>query len=285
MMRWQLKQIPEDSQFQQLAEALTTSSPPPAAVVAMLLQRGITSYEEAEAFFSPHIKFLHDPFLMRGMDQAVARLVIAHQKKEKIVLLGDYDVDGTTAVSLAKLCLDSYGFDCSYYIPDRYTEGYGVSMKGIDTAHKRGARLMISMDCGIKAIDKVAYAREKGIDFIICDHHTPGPELPNALAILDPKQPLCTYPFKELTGCGIILKLLQALHRELFAYLKEAPPEDPIASYADLVALSIASDIVPIKGENRILAYEGIKKIEKQSSIGNKSIDGPSPTNSNVERF
>ena len=272
MMRWQLKQIPENSQLQQLAEALTTSAPPPAALINMLFQRGITTYEEAEAFFSPHIKRLHDPFLMRGMDQAVARLVIAHQQKEKIVLLGDYDVDGTTAVSLAKLCLDSYGFDCSYYIPDRYTEGYGVSYKGIDVAYNRGATLMISMDCGIKAIEKVAYAREKGIEFIICDHHMPGEELPDALAILDPKQPLCEYPFKELTGCGIILKVLQALHKELFAYLKQVPPKDPLSSYSDLVALSIASDIVPIKGENRILANEGIKKLRNNPLKGVKAL-------------
>ena len=271
-MRWQLKQIPENPSIKKLEDSLATRTPIPPALPNILFQRGIETYEAAKEFFSPKVDFLHDPFLMRGMDQAVARLVIAHQQKEKIVLLGDYDVDGTTAVSLSLLCLRSYGYDVSYYIPDRYKEGYGVSFEGIDFASNNNARLMVSMDCGIKALDKVAYAKDKGIEFIICDHHTPGDELPDALAILDPKQINCDYPFKELTGCGITLKLMQGLHRELFAYLGQTAPIDPLVAYADLVAMSIASDIVPIVGENRILTHLGLKKIREKPLSGVKAL-------------
>ncbi len=271
-MRWQLKQIPENPRLKDLEKSLATSIPIPPALPNILFQRGIETYEGAKEFFSPKTEFLHDPFLMRGMDQAVARLVIAHQQKEKIVLLGDYDVDGTTAVSLSLLCLRSYGYDVSYYIPDRYKEGYGVSFEGIDFASENNARLMISMDCGIKALDKVAYAKSKGIEFIICDHHTPGDKLPDAFAILDPKQVNCDYPFKELTGCGIILKLMLGIHRELFSYLGQSPPVDPLTAYADLVAMSIASDIVPIVGENRILTHLGLKKIRENPSFGIKAL-------------
>ena len=268
LMRWQIKQLPNNEQTAQLAEDLKTSTPAPPALVNILCQRGITRREEAQKFFSPDPVDLHDPFLMRGMDQAVARLVSAFLAKEKVLLLGDYDVDGTTAVALSVLCLSSYGLDVDYYIPDRYKEGYGISVQGVDYANQIGAKLMVCMDCGIKAYDQIAYANEMGIEVIVCDHHTPGDQLPPALAILDPKQVHCSYPFKELTGCGITFKLMQALHQELFPHLGQAPPDSPLAVYIDLVAMSIASDIVPIVGENRILADMGLKKLREKPLPG-----------------
>ena len=267
-MRWQIKQIPEKEHTKQLADDLKTATPAPPALVNILYQRGITCLAEAMQFFSPNPDHLHDPFLMRGMDQAVARLVSAYLGKEKVLLLGDYDVDGTTAVALSVLCLRSYGFDVDYYIPDRYKEGYGISRQGIDYACQIGAKLMVSMDCGIKAHEQIAYANKEGIEVIVCDHHRPGHQLPPALAILDPKQALCTYPFTELTGCGLTLKLMQGLHQELFPRIGKVAPASPLELYVDLVAMSIASDIVPIIGENRILADMGLKKLREKPLPG-----------------
>ncbi|MEM6629172.1 MAG: single-stranded-DNA-specific exonuclease RecJ [Bacteroidota bacterium] len=271
-MRWQIKQIPENIHTEQLAEDLKTSTPAPPALINILYQRGLRNLEGVKQFFTPDTEGLHDPFLIYGMDRAVARLVSAYLNQEKVLLLGDYDVDGTTSVALSVHCLRSYGFNISYYIPDRYKEGYGISHLGVDYGAQIGATLMISMDCGIKAIEQVAYANQKGMEVIICDHHTPGSQLPTALAILDPKQASCTYPFKELTGCGITFKLLQALHQELFPRLKQQAPASPLSQYVDLVAMSIASDIVPIVGENRILAHLGLKKLRDNPLPGIKAL-------------
>ena len=221
----------------------------------MLWQRGIFGFEEARHFFRPQLADLHDPFLMQDMDRATDRLTRAVEAGEKILVYGDYDVDGTTAVAMVYDFIRRFHTAVLYYNPDRYTEGYGVSQKGIDYAVAEGVTLIISLDCGIKAADKVAYAAGKGIDFIICDHHEPGDELPAAVAVLDPKRKDCPYPYKELTGNGVGFKLLSAYclrHNISFRVLEE---------YLDLVMVSIASDIVPITGENRILAYYGLQKL------------------------
>lgn len=221
----------------------------------MLWQRGISTFEEARHFFRPQLSDLHDPFLMEDMDRAVDRLTRAVETGEKILVYGDYDVDGTTAVAMVYDFIRRFHADVLYYNPDRYTEGYGVSQKGIDYAVGEGVTLIISLDCGIKAADKVAYAAGKGIDFIICDHHEPGDGLPAAVAVLDPKRKDCPYPYKELTGNGVGFKLLSGYclrHDISFRVLEE---------YLDLVMVSIASDIVPITGENRILAYYGLQKL------------------------
>ena len=211
---------------------------------------------------------------MKDMDLAVDRLVKAFESGEKIWIYGDYDVDGTTAVTLFSLFLKIWGFQFDFYIPDRYTEGYGISYKGITEGLSQGATLMVSLDCGIKAIEKVKFANLKGMDVIICDHHKPGTSLPEAHAVLDPKREDCHYPFKELTGCGIGLKLAIALNQRLQESGFSGPPEgyDPFQEYADLAALSIASDIVPIVGENRMIAHFGIKKLKSQPQSGIKSI-------------
>lgn len=252
---------------QSLREALSLKQPFPEALAAVLVRRGIDTFEKAKIYFSPDLNDLPDPYLMSGMEKAVERIISAYQDQETVLLFGDYDVDGTTAVSLMSLFFDEMGLRYEYYIPDRYKEGYGVSFQGIDRAVEIGASLMISLDCGIKALDKVRYAREKGLDFIICDHHTPGPELPEAYAILDPRQPECAYPYKELSGCGVGLKLLSALRDRLEADgLAQLP--SPVAQYADLVTLSIACDIVPITGENRTLAYHGLQKLQRNPLPG-----------------
>ncbi len=232
----------------------------------LLIQRGIHTFEEARRFFRPDFANLHDPFLMADMEKAVTRLTEAIQENEKILIYGDYDVDGTTSVSLVYKFLKKFYSNVDFYIPDRYLEGYGISIQGIDYALKNDVKLIIALDCGIKAIEKVKYANEHHVDFIICDHHTPDAELPEAVAVLDPKRGDCNYPYKHLSGCGVGFKLLQA-----FAQRNNIPFSELIP-LLDLLALSIASDIVPITGENRILAYYGLKQLNTNPSIGVKSI-------------
>ena len=228
----------------------------------MLVQRGVTSFEEARSFFRPAISDLHDPYLMKDMDRAVDRILQALESEEHFMIYGDYDVDGTTSVALMysffrDLCPDQVHF----YIPDRYAEGYGISFRGIDVAEEWGCTLIIALDCGIRSIDKVEYATAKNIDFIICDHHLPGAELPAAVAILDPKRSDCPYPYKELCGCGIGFKLIQALKQVL-------PHSGDTDHWLDLVAMAIAADIVPITGENRILAFFGMQQINTKPRPG-----------------
>jgi single-stranded-DNA-specific exonuclease len=232
----------------------------------LLVQRGITVYNEAKEFFRPSLDMLHDPFLMKDMDLATHRINKALSTKEKILVFGDYDVDGTTAVALVYSFFKSYDANVGFYIPDRYEEGYGISFKGIDYAKEHDYSLIIALDCGIKSVDKIEYANEKGIDFIICDHHLPGDELPKALAVLDPKRKDCTYPYKELTGCGLGYKLCQAILRS------NKQEESYMESYIDLVAVSIAADIVPITGENRILAHFGLKRVNALSRAGFRAV-------------
>lgn len=231
-------------------------------LATLLVARGITTYEEARNFFRPSLSHLHDPFLMKGMEVAVERIQRALLSKEKILIYGDYDVDGTTSVALVYGFLRKYHYHIDYYIPDRYKEGYGISTQGIDYAHEHGITLIIALDCGIKSVDKVDYANGLGIDFIICDHHTPGSVVPAAVAVLDPKQIDCSYPYKELSGCGIGFKLIQA-----FAQRNNISFEE-LECYLDLVVVSIASDIVPITGENRVLAKFGLQRLNTSPCHG-----------------
>ncbi len=231
-------------------------------LASILVKRGVTSFEKAKSFFRPQIEALHNPFLMTGMGEAVSRITVAIDRKEKILIYGDYDVDGTTAVALVYSFFKEIYSGVEFYIPDRYKEGYGISTIGIDYAADNDFTLIIALDCGIKSVDKVDYANEKGIDFIICDHHLPGDILPAAIAVLDPKREDCNYPYKELSGCGIGFKLIQGFSIE--HNLLEAN----VYKYLDLVAISIASDIVPITGENRILAYFGLKKLNSNPCKG-----------------
>jgi single-stranded-DNA-specific exonuclease len=228
----------------------------------LLVLRGVHTYDEARDFFRPNIHHLHDPFLMKDMEQAIERIEQAIAKQEKILVFGDYDVDGTTAVALVYRFFSKYYTQLEYYIPDRYLEGYGISYKGIDYASENNFSLIIALDCGIKSVDHVAYAKEKGVEFIICDHHLPGEHLPDAVAVLDPKRSDCSYPYKELAGCGIGFKLIQA-----YTQKNELPFED-LEAYLDLVAVSIAADIVPINGENRTLAWFGMKRLNEQPCTG-----------------
>ncbi len=228
----------------------------------LLVQRGITTLDESKTFFRPTLDDLFDPFLMKDMDKAIERISRAIDLKENILVYGDYDVDGTSAVALVYTFLQSFHSAIDFYIPDRYSEGYGISIKGIDFAAETNVKLIIALDCGIKAVEKVAYASSKGVDFIICDHHRPGAEIPAAAAVLDPKQNDCLYPYKELSGCGIGFKLIQA-----YSQLNNLPFKN-LVQYLDLVAISIASDIVDITGENRILAYFGLKLINTRPRPG-----------------
>jgi single-stranded-DNA-specific exonuclease len=228
----------------------------------ILYLRGIKTWEQAKNFFRPELSQLHDPFSMNGMDAAIKRIEAAIEQNEKILIYGDYDVDGTTAVALVYSFFKSYYKNLEFYIPDRYLEGYGISFKGIDYAKDNDFKLIIALDCGIKSIDKIDYANEKGVDFIICDHHLPGETIPNAVAVLDPKMETSKYPFNELSGCGIGFKLIQA-----FAKRKNLP-EESLVEYLDLVAVSIAADIVPIVGENRILAYYGLQVLNNRNRKG-----------------
>ena len=228
----------------------------------LLISRGIGGFQAAKNFFRPDLEHLHDPLLMKDMKKAVDRLSYAIENSENILVYGDYDVDGTTSVALMYSYLEKLNPNVGFYIPDRYKEGYGLSFQGIDFAEDNGFELMICLDCGIKAIDQVKYAAEKGIDVIICDHHRPGTELPEAVAVLDPKRQDCDYPFKELCGCGVGFKLLQALNQSLELPLKE------LFAYLDLVAIAIGADIVPITGENRILAHYGLKVVNSRKRPG-----------------
>ena len=238
------------------------------ALCRALVLRGIETYDEAKAFFRPSLDSLHDPCLMKGMAKAVNRITEAIARGEKILIYGDYDVDGTTSVAVVFSFFRAVYPNLDYYIPNRYTEGYGISSRGIDHAAENGFSLIIALDCGIKSNDKVDYAHTKGIDFIICDHHTPGDAAPEAVAVLDPKQQDCPYPYKELSGCGIGFKLIQG-----FAQQQDIPKEK-VFQYLDMVCVSIASDIVPITGENRTLAYHGMQKLNTSPCQGLKSLLG-----------
>jgi single-stranded-DNA-specific exonuclease len=267
-MHWNIKDTPNNETITHLIDCLGID-----AVVAQLLaQRNITSFESAKAFFRPHIGQLHDPFLMQDMETAVSRLQQAIDQKETVMVYGDYDVDGTTSVSLLTHFLRSQGLNVTPYIPDRYAEGYGLSKKGIDTAKAANISFMIALDCGVKAIEQVAYANSLGIDLIICDHHTPGDVLPNALAILDPKRSDCAYPFKELCGCGVGFKLMQGLLQQ------QGKDVNDIIAYLDFVAVAIAADIVPMVGENRTLAFLGLQQLNAHPRPGLKALMRDKPT-------
>lgn len=261
-MRWTIKPKPIQEAIDHLSKALGTDD----LVAQLLIQRGITNYEEAKAFFRPELNHLHDPFLMKDMALAVERIEQAIADGENILVYGDYDVDGTTSVALmSSFLLETYP-NVATYIPDRYSEGYGISFQGIDFAADNDISLIIALDCGIKAIDQIKYAKEKGISVIVCDHHRPGETLPDADAILDPKQKDCEYPYKELCGCGVGFKLIQALGS------KQGKTIDDLISYLDLVATAIAADIVPITGENRVLAYYGLMVINENPRTGIKAL-------------
>ena len=261
-MRWTLKPKPSEETVQHLAKALNVED----FVATLLVQRGIETFEDAKRFFRPSLDDLHDPYLMKDMKKAVARIENAIENEENILVFGDYDVDGTTAVSLVSSYLKTYYPNVATYIPDRYDEGYGISFKGIDFADDNGFSLIIALDCGIKSIDHVAYAKARNIDFIICDHHRPGNSLPEAVAILDPKRDDCSYPYDELCGCGIGFKLIQALGTNRNQTI------DDLIPYLDLVSAAIAADIVPMTGENRVLAYFGLQVINSDPRPGIKAI-------------
>ena len=261
-MRWTLKPKPSEETVQHLAKALNVED----FVATLLVQRGIETFEDAKRFFRPSLDDLHDPYLMKDMKKAVARIENAIENEENILVFGDYDVDGTTAVSLVSSYLKTYYPNVATYIPERYDEGYGISFKGIDFADDNGFSLIIALDCGIKSIDHVAYAKARNIDFIICDHHRPGNSLPEAVAILDPKRDDCSYPYDELCGCGIGFKLIQALGTNRNQTI------DDLIPYLDLVSAAIAADIVPMTGENRVLAYFGLQVINSDPRPGIKAI-------------
>ena len=233
---------------------------------SMLVNRGIKSFDQAKDFFRPSLDQLHDPFLMKDMNLAVDRVLQAVQNKESVMIFGDYDVDGTSSVALLSMYLKSLGCKVVTYFPDRNLEGYGISTKAIDLADKKNQKLIIALDCGIKAHDQVAYALRKDVNFIICDHHNPDESIPKALAVLNPKRKDCKYPFKELCGCGVGFKLIQAIE------LKINNKIDGVINYLDLVAIAIAADIVPIIGENRILAHIGIQIINSNPRTGINSL-------------
>ncbi|MFA6084117.1 single-stranded-DNA-specific exonuclease RecJ [Mucilaginibacter sp.] len=260
--RWVLKDAADDSIIQELSAALNINP----VLSSLLVHRGITTFEDARYFFRPSHLHLHDPFLMQDMEKAIERIEQAIAKNEKVLIYGDYDVDGTTAVALVYSFFKKRYNNLEYYIPDRYKEGYGISTAGIDYAAANGFKLIIALDCGIKSVDKIAYANTLDVDFIICDHHLPGDELPAAVAILDPKRSDCEYPYKELSGCGIGFKLIQA-----YAEKHDLPFEE-VTEYLDLAAISIACDIVHITGENRVLAYLGLQKINENPCIGVKML-------------
>ena len=261
-MRWTLKTVPNLSLVDQLSEALSIDK----IISKLLVQRGIHTFEQAKKFFRPSLDDLHDPFLLKDMDIAVSRIEKAIANNENILIYGDYDVDGTTAVSLVSSYLKTITTKIATYIPDRYDEGYGISTQGIDFATDHNFSLIIALDCGIKALEKVNYASQKNIDFIICDHHKPGDKLPKAVAVLNAKREDCSYPFDELCGCGVGFKLIQALAS------KRGQTLEDLTQYLDLVATAIAADIVPITGENRILTYFGLQVINSNPRNGIKAI-------------
>lgn len=259
--KWIIRSKPDFEKVQHIQQELDISS----SVAEMLVSRGINNFESAKAFFRPKLDHLNDPVLMHDMSNAVKRLQKAVDRKEKVLIYGDYDVDGTTAVALCYSYFSLTFEEIDYYIPDRYEEGYGISLKSIDFAAENNFSLIVALDCGIKAVDKVAYAKEKNIDYIICDHHRPGDELPEAI-VLDPKKSSCNYPYKELSGCGIGFKMVQAFHREVGGL------DEDIWPYLDYCAISIAADIVPLTGENRILAYFGLRQINSNPRPGVKAL-------------
>lgn len=277
--KWQLKEL-----YTSETEVLHQSLKIHPVLCRLLAQRGIDSFEAAKDFFRPQLSRLHDPYLMKDMDRAVIRILQAFDKHEKILVFGDYDVDGTTAVACMYRFLQQVYSEAhiDFYIPHRYREGYGVSKRGVDLAHERGFTLIISLDCGIKSADLISYARDLGIDFIVCDHHLPDAALPPAAAILNPRQPGCSYPYKELCGCGVGFKLITALagHFNL--------PEENYYCYLDLTAIAIAADIVPITGENRTLAYYGVKQVNENPAPGIKALmelSGLSNTKVNISNL
>jgi single-stranded-DNA-specific exonuclease len=260
--RWSAKQIPNQEVVARLSKEINVSI----HIANILVQRGIDTFEKAKQYFRPSLSDLHDPFLLKDMDVAYARIKDAVTKQEKMMVYGDYDVDGTTAVSIVYSYFKTLNQNIEYYIPDRYKEGYGISKIGIDFAAENNIHLIIALDCGIRSNDLIDYANSKGVDFIICDHHLPGEKLPNAAAILNPKRFDCTYPYKELSGAGIGFKLIQGYSK------KEGFSEEKILEYIDLVAVSIASDLVEMRGENRVLAFFGLKKLNENPSIGLQSL-------------
>lgn len=263
-MRWSKSEKSDPKIVQNLAKDLGVDT----VVAQLLVQRGVTTYQEAHQFFRPSLSDLHDPYLMKDMDKAVERIEKAVTQGEKIMVFGDYDVDGTTSVALMSSYLKSFYPNIATYIPDRYDEGYGISYKGIDFADDNDISLIIALDCGIKSIDHIAYANSKNIDFIICDHHRPGAEIPKAVAVLDPKREDCDYPYDELCGCGVGFKLIQALAQN------RGETIDDLIPYLDLVATAIAADIVPMTGENRILAKFGLEVINRNPRPGIKALMG-----------
>lgn len=259
---WKIKEPADINDIKHLSAALSIDM----TIANLLVQRGIKTFAEAKSFFRPKLTDLHDPFLMKNMDKAVARIKHAIQNNEKVLIYGDYDVDGTTSVALMFSFLKSKLSNIDYYIPDRYMEGYGISRLSIEFAAENHFSLVIALDCGIKAVEKIEYAKSLGVDFIICDHHNPDEKVPQAVAVLDPKQSDCPYPFKELSGCGVGFKLIQAYCQN------QGIPEEVAFELLDLVVVSIASDIVPLIGENRVLAYFGLQKLNTNPSTGLKTI-------------
>jgi len=259
---WNLKPQGDSNEMKHLSAALNVNM----VIANLLVQRGIKTFSEAKHFFRPRLSDLHDPFLMKDMDKAVARIEQAVDHQEKVLVYGDYDVDGTTSVAMIYLFLKDYIQDIDYYIPDRYTEGYGISRQSIEYAARENFSLVIVLDCSIKAVEKVNLAKQHGLDFIICDHHNPGEIIPEAVAVLNPKRLECNYPYKELSGCGVGFKLLQAFT------MKKKITQDKLFDLLDLVVVSIASDIVPITGENRVLAYYGLKKLNSNPGMGLQTI-------------
>lgn len=260
--RWVVNEQADITEVRRLSQELNIEE----SLSSLLINRGVSSFDESKNFFRPQLKQLHDPFLMKDMEVAINRIVKALANNEKILIYGDYDVDGTTAVALVFTYFNSFYEKIDFYLPDRYAEGYGISYKSIDFAKENDFKLIIALDCGIKAVDKVRYALDRDIDFIICDHHRPGDEIPSACAVLDPKRLDCNYPYKELSGCGVGFKLVQAFEERNNVSALE------LNSLLDLVAVSIASDIVPVTGENRILAYYGLRLINTQPRPGIEAI-------------
>ncbi len=260
--RWVIKEQANIKEVQKLSGELNIDE----SLASLLLQRGISTFEESKKFFRPQLEQLNDPFLMKDMEEAVERINQALAKNEKILIYGDYDVDGTTAVALVYTYFHSFYEQLDFYLPDRYSEGYGISYQAIDYAKENDFKLIIALDCGIKAVEKIKYAQDKNIDFIICDHHRPGDVIPSARAVLDPKRSDCEYPFKELSGCGVGFKLVQAFEERNNVSSLE------LKNLLDLVAVSIASDIVPLVGENRILAYYGLHLINTDPRPGIEAI-------------
>ena len=271
-MRWKFKSTPTETTVAHLKSCLGVDD----VIATLLAQRGIDTFEVAKAYFRPHLGQLHDPFLMQDMDKAVARILHAIAQNEAVMVYGDYDVDGTTSVSMLTHFLRSQGIPVTPYIPDRYAEGYGLSKQGIEAAKEANIQCIVALDCGVKAIAQAEHAASLGIDLIICDHHTPGETLPKALAVLDPKRSDCAYPYKELCGCGVGFKLMQGIAQ------KQGKDVDTLSAYLDFVAVAIAADIVPITDENRALAFLGLQQIQVASRPGLKAILRDKTTGQNI---